>query len=69
LLAIPIAIVANILRIVSIIMVAYYVDVTTATGWYHDISSLIFFFIGFGILVLVGWGMRFKMNYSSLGLK
>jgi exosortase len=64
LLAIPIAIGANILRIASIIVVAYFTDVETATGWYHDISSPLFFFLAFGVLVAVGRLLRFKINYN-----
>jgi exosortase len=65
--AIPIAIGANILRIASIIVVAYFVDVNTATGWYHDISSPLFFFLAFGILILIGRLMRLKINYNIFG--
>jgi exosortase len=68
-LAIPIAIISNTLRIVSIILVAYYVNITTATTWYHDIASPIFFFIAFGILLIIGWLMRLKIDYASLGMK
>jgi exosortase len=66
-LAFPIAIGANILRIASIIIIAYYFDVETATGWYHDLSSPLFFFIAFMVLVLIGWALRFKINYEAFG--
>jgi exosortase len=66
-LAFPIAIGANILRIASIIAVAYYSNVETATGWYHDLSSPLFFFLAFGVLVLVGRVMRLKINYGVFG--
>lgn len=59
-LAFPIAILANILRISTIILIAHFVNVETATGWYHDISSAIFFFLAFGFLILVGWFMKLK---------
>jgi exosortase len=64
--AFPIAIVANILRIVSIIMVAYFFNVQTAAGWYHDISSPIFFVLAFLAVVLAGWLMKCKINYGLL---
>jgi exosortase len=66
-LAFPIAIGANILRIVSIIVVAYFFDVETATGWYHDLSSPLFFFIAFLALVLIGQALKFKINYDMVG--
>jgi len=69
LLAVPIAIAANVLRIASIILVAYFVDVKTATGWYHDISSPLFFFIAFGALILVGRTLKLRINYDMFGGK
>jgi exosortase len=64
-LAFPIAILANIFRIASIIIVAYFFDVKTATGWYHDISSPLFFAISFLILVLIGWLMKLGIGYEK----
>jgi exosortase len=64
--SIPLAIGANILRIVSIILVAYFYNVDTATGWYHDVSSPIFFFLAFGILILIAWATRCTLNYDFL---
>ena len=61
LMAFPLAIIANILRIVSIIMVANYVSVDIATGWYHDLSSPLFYFIAFLCLMLVGRIMRCRL--------
>ncbi len=61
LMAFPLAILANILRIVSIIMVANYVSVGTATGWYHDLSSPLFYFIAFLCLMLLGRIMGCKL--------
>jgi exosortase len=66
LLAIPIAIGANVLRIASIIVVAYFFNVETATGWYHDLSSPLFFFLAFLVLVLIGRSMKFTINYNLL---
>jgi exosortase len=63
----PIAILANILRITSIIIVAYYASVDTAVGWYHDISSPLFFAIAFLILVLISRLFKCRLNYKNLG--
>ena len=65
-LAFPIAIVANILRITTIILVAYYINIEPATGWYHDLSSLIFFIIAFLALVFVGWVTGLRLNYQLI---
>jgi exosortase len=65
-LAFPIAIFANVLRIVSIILVAYFVNIQTAAGWYHDLSSPLFFLLSFLIIILVGWMMKCKINYRLL---
>jgi exosortase len=67
LLAFPIAILANILRITTIIMVAYFANVETATGWYHDISSPLFFAISFLILILIARILKCRLNYSIFG--
>jgi exosortase len=64
--AFPVAVAANILRITSVITVAYYFSVQTATGWYHDLSSPIFFVIAFLVLVLIGRGMKCRINYEML---
>lgn len=50
--ALPIAILANTLRIASIILVANYHGTEFATGFFHSLSSLLFFFIAFLFLVL-----------------
>ncbi len=63
----PVAILANILRITSIIMVAHYHEVETATGWYHDLSSPLFFFIAFLFLILVSRVIKYELNYDILG--
>jgi exosortase len=66
-LSFPIAIMANILRISSIIIVAYFASVDTAVGWYHDISSPLFFAIAFLILVLISRLFKCRLNYKNLG--
>jgi len=62
--AFPAAILANILRITSIILVANYRSVEAATGLYHDVSSPLFFFLAFLLLILLGriLGCRLRLN-------
>jgi exosortase len=62
--AFPVAIIANILRITSIIMVAYFSNVETAVGWYHDISSPLFFAFAFLLLILISRIMKCRINYD-----
>ena len=66
--AFPMAIIANILRISSIIIVAYNGSVETATGWYHSLSSAMFFILAFLALVLAVWIMKLKINYELFRL-
>ncbi len=61
----PIAIVMNVLRIVSVILLVYFTNLDTGMGW-HDISSPIFFFAGFMLLVLVGRLLKFRINYDFM---
>jgi exosortase len=63
-LAFPIAIAANVLRISSIISFAHFFDVKAATGWYHDVSSPIFFFLAFLVLILIARIMKLRINYD-----
>lgn len=59
--SIPIAILANILRITSIVLVAHYYDMEFATGFYHDISNLPVFLLAILLIALIGkiLGLRF----------
>jgi len=50
LMSIPVAVVSNSFRIVSLILVADIWDVETATGWYHDFSGLMILVMAFGML-------------------
>lgn len=65
LVAFPIAVLANIMRIVSIILVANYRGVEIATGFYHDISSVIFFIIAFLLLLLLGRVLGCRLSLSD----
>lgn len=64
LLAIPIAIGANIFRIISIILLAYFYDFETALGWFHDIASPLFFLLAFMLIVLAAWILKLRINYG-----
>ncbi|OQB82594.1 MAG: Transmembrane exosortase (Exosortase_EpsH) [Planctomycetes bacterium ADurb.Bin126] len=46
-LSIPIAVIANAVRIVSLIVVADIWDAKVATGWYHDTSGILVFVLAF----------------------
>ncbi len=50
LLTIPVALVANSFRIVSLILVADWTTVAFATGWYHDVSGLMVFVMAFFLM-------------------
>ena len=65
--ALPMAILANILRIVSIILVANYRGAEAATGLFHDISSPLFFLLAFLCLILLGriLGCRLRLPTGS----
>ena len=48
--SLPVAVVANSVRISSLIVVADRVSVDAATGWYHDFSGLLIFVIAFMLM-------------------
>jgi exosortase len=52
--SIPIAILANIVRIASIILVARFYSQDFALGFYHDVSNLLVFLMAFVLLFLLG---------------
>jgi exosortase len=63
-LAFPVAVAGNILRITSIILIAHFFNLKTATGWYHNLSSPVFFAVEFVVLVLVARAARCRINYG-----
>lgn len=65
--ALPIAIFANILRIVSLLLVADQFGADAAMGFFHDLSSLLLFFIALACLVLMArlLGLRFRSAEST----
>ena len=65
-LAFPLAVLANILRVISIILVAYYIDVNFASGTYHDyIANPLFYFLAFICLALIGWIIGCRLIHDS----
>ncbi len=64
--AFPIAMLANILRIASIIMVANYYGVEVAMGFFHSASSPLFFIIAFLCLVLLGRLIGCRLRLRAL---
>lgn len=65
LLAIPIAIVANLFRIVSIIVIAYHYDQDTAMT-FHDWSDPLFFISAFLLVVLLSRLSNCRLNLDAL---
>lgn len=61
-LTIPVAIISNSIRIVSLILVADIWDTEIATGWYHDFSGLLIFVLAFLLMFslerLILWSRR-----------
>lgn len=64
--ALPIAILANVLRITSVILVANYHGTDVAMGFFHDFSSVLFFLIAFLCLVLLGRLLGCKLRFPIL---
>ena len=63
--AFPIALLGNILRIVSIILVANYRGVDAASGLFHDVSSPLFFLLAFLALILLGRVLGCKLGLAA----
>lgn len=64
-LAFPIAILANVLRITSLLLVASHFGAEAATGFFHSLSSLLFFVMAFLCLVLLAR----ILGCSTIGLR
>jgi exosortase len=67
LMALPIALFANVFRIVSLLLVANYWGTEAATGFFHGFSSLLLFLVALGCLVLLGklLGCSFRGDTSK----
>ncbi len=53
--AVPVAAVANVLRVGSLLLVAHAFGEEAGLRYYHDLSSPAFFLAAFGLLIGVGW--------------
>lgn len=62
---IPVAIVANILRVTAIILIADHYGVEVAMRLFHDFSSPFLFIIAFIFLILIGKLMRCKIGIKG----
>lgn len=61
--ALPLAVAGNVVRIVSIALVARFFGQERATGFYHDYSSYVFFAVALSLtFVLAGWLNRLAGN-------
>lgn len=74
---VPVAVVANSLRITSLIVVADVWSVPAATGWYHDFSGLLIFILAFLLMFgierailsvrkLVGWPVDVRPLFENV---
>jgi exosortase len=53
LLAVPVALVANIGRVTSLLIIAHFWGREVASGYYHNLSGPIFFLVGFALLLFL----------------
>jgi exosortase len=63
-LAFPLAIAGNVLRVGSVILMANAFGLGPATGWYHTVSSPLLFGLEFLLLVVVGHALGCRINYE-----
>jgi len=56
-LTIPVAVVSNSIRIVSLVLVADTWDTATAVGWYHDFSGILIFVLAFLLMFALERGI------------
>jgi len=54
-LALPLAIVANVIRVASLLVVAHTWGAAVGLKYYHDFSGLVFFLIAFGLIIGLSW--------------
>ena len=55
--AVPLAILGNVMRILSIVLVANFASADFALGFYHDYSGYVVFAVAIGLMVVVGEGI------------
>lgn len=61
LLAFPIAIFANLIRIVSMLLIGYHWGAEVAITYFHDYSSLVFYLVALLLLGLIAWLFRLPL--------
>jgi exosortase/archaeosortase family protein len=70
-LAVPIAILANVLRVTSLLLIAHAYGAETATGFYHTLFSPLLFIIAFICLIfasiLMGCTVKAKVKVKVKG--
>lgn len=66
-LALPIALLANLIRLTVMIALAAWVSADVALGFYHDWSGLLLFALAVGGLILIGKALRCDGMRSGLG--
>lgn len=65
-LAIPIALLANLLRIWLLLVLAHTLGTDAALRYFHDWSSLLLFVLALGLLIVVGRGLRCSAIRSDI---
>ena len=64
--SLPIAMIGNMIRIMSICLVAVWFGQETATGYYHDYSGFVIFVVGVCLMFQTGeWIKKFKWGVKS----
>ncbi|MBN1401230.1 MAG: exosortase [Anaerolineae bacterium] len=56
-LSVPIALLANLVRVLAILLLAHYVNLDLALGFFHDWSSPFLFLVAIGLLVVISRGL------------
>ena len=66
--AVPVALLANLVRVASLFAVAYSWGPDAGLGYYHDVSSLVLFLVALVLLILLSRGLGcgdFNLERSS----
>ena len=67
--AAPLAVLGNVVRVLSICLVAAYASPDFALGFYHDYSGYVVFIVAICAMVAVGEGITMLFNRRAKGLK
>ena len=66
---VPIAIVANMLRVIALVLVTVHVSPEAASGLFHDFAGLMVFAVAFGLLAWWEKGVRLIWGRSQLSMR